>query len=909
MSKRRWLGMAFAAALLLLANAGASGALEHGWARRSLLAHLSASFGRPVEVGRFRVSLLSGLRIEASSVTVDEDPRFGQDYFLRADQLSAGLRWTALLHGRIEFGAVSLTHPSLNLVRLPDGSWNIESWLPPANQLAPGAMTVSASRGTSSSSLVRVATRLSRLDVDTGRINFMLGPDKLPFALVDVTGTLEQDNSGRWSIDLAAHPMRAPVALQDAGTLRLRGTVAGTSARLRPAIFQLSWQEASLADAFRLLDGSDHGVRGMLSAQVSAEIVSPVPSTPAEGSSALWNVQGTVRLSGVHRWDLTESPLDPALNADVSVAWRPGEPRLKVAKFVVTAPHSHVNGGGSLDWSHGFNPSVQLVSSDVGLSDLLVWHRAFSTGLAEDLSVDGAVTLDVSASGWPLHLEHVSAGSDGAMLRTRALPGPIRVGRITASLQRGIVTFGPAPVTLPGRALRDSPRNSPEPLSVGSLQVAGSFGPTHSGDDLRDWRYRLTVSGETQRAQDLVALASAAGHPSSTDWSAEGPAALQLAWAGALHRGSSTVTGSVEVRDLRINTIALNEPLVVGSATVVLKGADRQIRLASVQALGANWSGSLHRASPAAMWDFDLSADRLDVAGLDRWLGPRAQTSFLDRILPFGSSTNLGPARDALFARIAAHGRLRVGELLVAQLRAAKLDAEADVTGRRVVLQRAQADFYGGHLSGKFDAALSSTPSYSFRGRFDHADVGLISDATGSLAGRFGGLAAGDVTVSAHGVGRQSLVASLQGEGIFRLRNAVVSGISLPLSPESDRSRDLGSDPKVLAAAHPDDPDPAESRFGTAAATFHVSAGQIRVDQLLLVGRDEQIEVEGSIDFDQRMDLHVRSAPRDLARPTEADSQDPENDSWAVTGTLEAPQVRPETSVAGARNFSGGAHR
>src|SRR5271166_6403006 len=162
MRKRRWLGLAFAAAILLLAKTGVSGALEHGWARRTLLARLAASFGRPVDVGRFQMSLLSGLRLEADSVSVAEDPRFGQEYFLRAQQLTAGLRWTALLRGRIEFGVVSLSQPSLNLVRLPDGSWNIESWLPPASQPLPSSAAARADAGTPPATASRVAARLTR---------------------------------------------------------------------------------------------------------------------------------------------------------------------------------------------------------------------------------------------------------------------------------------------------------------------------------------------------------------------------------------------------------------------------------------------------------------------------------------------------------------------------------------------------------------------------------------------------------------------------------------------------------------------------------------------------------------------------------------------------------------------------
>ena len=108
MRKRKWLRSVRVLALLVLsASAGFSEALRTDAARRYLLAHLVASFGRPVEVARFDFSLLDGARIEAHSITVAEDPHFGNEYFLRAETLTAGLRWPALLSGRFEFGSLS----------------------------------------------------------------------------------------------------------------------------------------------------------------------------------------------------------------------------------------------------------------------------------------------------------------------------------------------------------------------------------------------------------------------------------------------------------------------------------------------------------------------------------------------------------------------------------------------------------------------------------------------------------------------------------------------------------------------------------------------------------------------------------------------------------------------------------
>ena len=135
MAKRKWLrAVLIGGALLFAASALFSRALRAGAVRRYMIAHLAASFGRPVEVSWFDFSLFNGARIEAHQVTVSDDPQFGNEYFLRADTLAAGLRWQALLAGRLEFGSVSLTRASLNLVRDAEGRWNIERWLPPAPQ-------------------------------------------------------------------------------------------------------------------------------------------------------------------------------------------------------------------------------------------------------------------------------------------------------------------------------------------------------------------------------------------------------------------------------------------------------------------------------------------------------------------------------------------------------------------------------------------------------------------------------------------------------------------------------------------------------------------------------------------------------------------------------------------------------
>src|SRR5215469_198539 len=118
--------------------------------------------------------------------------------------------------------------------------------------------------------------------------------------------------------------------------MRLRGSIAGTTARLQPAELALTWRAASLADALRLIKENDYGVRGELDVDVNARIAGPssdpaLASREAESATTLpdgarWSVTGVARLSGIHGWQLPGRGSDPAANLSVDMDWRLGTP-------------------------------------------------------------------------------------------------------------------------------------------------------------------------------------------------------------------------------------------------------------------------------------------------------------------------------------------------------------------------------------------------------------------------------------------------------------------------------------------------------------------------------------------------------------------------------------------------------
>jgi hypothetical protein len=421
-----------------------------------------------------------------------------------------------------------------------------------------------------------------------------------------------------------------------------------------------------------------------------------------------------------------------------------------------------------------------------------------------------------------------------------------------------------------------------EALPEGVFHVEGALGPIHSGDAIRDSPYKLAISGQTEGLQDLRAVAAALGRQFSSSWNIEGPASLQLVCTGALRSGTSLVHGQLDLRNLRVTTTAINGPILVSAATVQFSPGERRMEIGGAEALGGNWKGSVYRKSPNAGWTFDLSADRLDFDALGRALGQSRQ-GLLYRILPFGGSfagsSGLAQQTEAAIAPISAQGHLHIDELALGASRLESLDATADLNHGDLRLHRAQAGLYGGRLSGEFRAQLGTELRYSFRGQVDRTDLSALAALT-SIKDGFGGLGSGEVELAARGLGRQALLASLEGEGFLHVQDAAIDLLDLPFDSTDAGFRPIAGD-----------------RYRSSTVSFRVENGQIRVDPWLLSGRQKQLEIVGDIDFSRRLNLQVRSISQSERLGPASDSP-PGDEVWVLGGTLDAPQILREERVS-----------
>lgn len=846
----RWLWRGTLSLLLLIALVWAGGAavsllVQHTGLRKRLTARLEAAFGRPVDVGSYGFSLWSGPVLEANAVRIGEDPRFGNEYFIRADSISVGLHWWGLLRGHVELGTLSVSGASLNLVRASDGDWNLAEWLPrpPASGSSRASALVAS----------HPAVQFRQIDISDSRIDFKRGYEKLPFALVNVNGSMQTDAPGRWRINVTASPWRAAVLTQQTGIISVSGHIGGTSSRLRPAMLDISWTGASIADFFRLARGDDYGIRGNIAISIRAHTE---PREPVNG----WVVNGFAEVRGLHRWDMAARPDNPSLNLTIHEALLdPGLSSLRIPDLLIEAPHSSARGKAGYDWTSppstskqlaGSLDSLEISSSQIDLADALGWLRAFHRGVPDSTSLRGFVDVRGRVAGWPPVLSTGSIIADRAELLASGLARPASIAPVDLRYDHGAISLQPATLTWNLAAGR-----------AASFRMSASSRPQKALFPI--WQ----VSGTADDARGISVLSAALGLDFSSGWNLRGPLSCDLRWQTAPYPWDAQPTGTISLGMADGDSGAaaqapfLNLPIEQIRARVDMKPALTQIVLASAKAFGAHWAGTFQRRPADAEWQFALSADRLSAADLDRWLDPRWRESFLDRMLPFLG----GPVTISAPENLRASGRLAIGEFALKPLTIRHLAGNLRIDRRTVEFSDATAQFYGGEASGLLRAILSDVPRYHAEFSVSGMDAKALTAAVPALDGLSAASADGDISIDANGASRGDLAASFACQGSAQADGFALQGLDL--------QRVLGA----LAAAG--------AQTTAASAVFTCVQRTVRFQRLSLnLSGGSSLIGTGSVGFDRSLDLRFQDlAANSTNRPA----------GFRLTGSLSAPQITP----------------
>jgi hypothetical protein len=682
-------------------------------------------------------------------------------------------------------------------------------------------------------------------------------------------------------LQLKAQPWRSGVTLQSTGTLLVRGDVAGTSARLQPAEVHLQWDKVSLADLFRLLRGQDYGVRGVFALDGTAKSGTSDRIAAADMQPGDWTFSVQARAAQIHRWDLTERSDNPAANVSLEGRWNTGTRSVSAERLVVETARSNLRGSARYALNAAPVWEVRLDSAGIQAADLLAWYRAFDPNVNNAIAAEQFFTGAITLRGWPLEVDEAAFSSRGGALRIPGLAAPLRIGAFQGGRQRTSLDVEPvrifyaAPERSEGGTLTAATmakrRSAAE--SKGALEI----GFTH---DLSKRAGEVSIDGRMENVEDVLSVMSALGRPMNHGWELTGPVSANLHYQWDNAAATRAWSGHVDMNKATLQVAGLNQPLQLNKARLDWRDGLRSASVADVEGFGATWSGQLVQAGVdadgSAKWNFQLHANRLDAADLDRWMGPRARPGWLQRLLPslLGGST-VNPAASELLRHVNAEGELRVDEFTLEKIKLGQVRAIGALHDLHLELRQAEGRWAGGRLRARVRAAFLPRPSYDVTAEGDRVDLRQIP-APGNLPERFAGLASGTVHLTTQGVGRDELLQHLAGKGELKLRDVEFRGWDV------DASMADGA------------PHEGASRWASGQGTFLVRDRGIVFPGLRLDGPSEMTLLKGTLSFVQDSDLTLQTLIDD-----QTGSSPPEQGYvLKISGPLDVPKISIERLVA-----------
>jgi hypothetical protein len=667
-----------------------------GRLQNRIIRSISLALGRPVEVSSASLRFLPQPGFDLENFVVYDDPSFSAEPMLRAPEVTAYLRVSSLLRGRLEIAKLSLTEPSLNLMQSSNGHWNLETLLERA------AKTPIAPTG---KARAEVRPAFPYIQADRGRINFKLRQEKKPYALSEADFGLWQDSEDAWSLRLEARPIRTDLNLSDTGVLKISGSWRRAPVlRQTPLAFSVRWQGAQLGQASELGYGNDAGWRGTI--RLSAALT----GTPSE-----LLVDSEASVSDFHRYNVANND-GLRLAGRCQAHYRSGDQTL--SNISCRAPvgagllslMGEVSGlGGAAVYRLG------VEAQDLPVSALLGLLRHVRQNIPKDL---------VATGNWNGNATLTPRVDGGTPAATWAGRGEISGFRLAAG-GTSELALEKIPFTLGRHTERDPPsRPSSGRRRANGNPPAGQtrvdFGPSNlaPGRPLpllaRGWvsrsGYGLSIAGDSP-IQRLLQLAEGVGMGPTTS-KADGLARLDLHLAGDWRASTAPKpTGEVHLLSTRVEVRGVSRPIEIAGANLWFTPEALEVRDVNASVGGSRWRGSLTvprqcESSGACPVRFVLHADQIAIDQLNQLLNPQANARPWYQFLSTSS-----PAIPYLL-KLNAIGKLTTDRLAMQKLSATGVSASVEIDHGKVRLRDLEGQFLGGRHLGEWAADFTAHPPH-----------------------------------------------------------------------------------------------------------------------------------------------------------------------------------------------------
>ena len=843
----KWRIVAAAAVLLLLLFLLRPGASR---LQSRITSSISSAVGRPVEIGSVHLRLLPRPGFDLENLVVYDDPAFGAEPMLRASEVTATLRLTSLLRGRLEIARLELTEPSLNLVHAEGGRWNLEALLERTAHipLAPTGKAKSEPR-----------PAFPYIQATSARINFKSGPEKKPYALTNADFSLWQDSENSWGVRLKAQPFRTDLNLNDTGLLQVSGTWQRAEAwRDTPLQFNLEWNRAQLGQFTKFFTGNDQGWRG----EVLLDVI--LAGTPAK-----LQIASNATIQDFRRYDITAgralrlaghcdgeySSLNHVFHGILCAA--------PVGTGMIT-----LKGDTGLPGSRNYG--LVLTAENVPASAAAVLVERAKKNLPEDLVAGGTLhgsfsIVEEVSSASKLQLE---GGGEIVDLRlssaaNKAEVGPETVPFLLTSGGSSGSTHAPKGAThtiVPPIRFPDGPRVEfgPFPVAIGRAGATSARGWVNRGG------YSLLVVGEAEisKALRVARMFGLAALQPATEGTAQIDLQIAGSWVGRSHGTAASftgpqVTGTAKLRNVRIAVRGVGGPVEITSADMQLSGDEVRVEKLSAKAADTSWTGSLRMprgcGTPSACQvDFILNANQIALGPLSDWANPSSKERPWYRVLE--SNPQAGPS---FLTSVRASGQVTADRLQLQSLAATRVSAMVSLDSGKLQVSELKADFLGGKHRGAWQADFSLKPAIcSGSGSLTGVSLAGLADAVEDQG--IGGTA--NTIYDVKGSCPAEFWTSAEGTLQFDVRDGTLPRLS------------LGEDAEPLKVAR-------------LAGQARLYAGKIEMKDATLDSATGKFHLSGAASLKGELDLKLGKAPTGAAGL-----------AYTVTGTLAEPRVSRSSS-------------
>jgi hypothetical protein len=819
---------------------------------------ISAAVARPVEIGSVHIRLLPRPGFDLENLVVYDDPAFGAEPMLRAGQVTADLRLTSLVRGRLELARLDLTEPSLNLVRGANGRWNLGALLQRSAQttLAPTAKAKSEPR-----------PAFPYIEGSSARINLKIGQEKKPYALTNADFSFWQDSENAWGVRLKAQPLRSDLSLSDTGTLRVNGTwQRATDLRETPLQFSLEWDGPQLGQLTKFLTGSDKGWRGAL--QLNATL---------SGTPAQLQVSSDASIRDFRRYDISSGEsLLLAAHCDGQYS------SLDHAVHELFCRGPVGNGAVTLHGDMGFPGSheydLMLMAENVPASALVAVVQRAKKNMPADLTATGDVegSLSIRENGASAQGAQILGSGEIAKLHLKSASNKVELDLDSiplvlasaesveiASLEKKLFSstsarsgaesftgpfleFGPFPLGI-GRGL--------QPTAQGWLGRSG---------------YRVSLTGEAEVARALR-VARLFGL-SALSTAAEGVAQVDLQIAGSWTEWATgapstfaepQVTGTAKLHNVRVEVRGADGPIEIASANLQLLPDVVRVAKLNANAAHALWTGSLELprgcGTPGACAvRFNLGANEVGLSEVSQWVSPGPKERPWYKVLSPG--TQAGPS---FLASLRASGKVYANRLLVRNLVATHVSASLNLDSRKLRISELRGDLLGGKQRSDWQVDFSvKPPVYSGSGTVTEISLGHLAATKDEW---IAGTANGSYQLTASGSTADEFWQSAKGTVQFDMRDGILPYIS------------IGEDAGPL-------------KVGRFEGSARLRDAKLELEEGQLDSQEGLFGVSGTASLGRELHLKLtRSSAMNAAGPTPP--------GYTITGTITEPRVVPWSNL------------